>query len=87
MTIKKLKTAPKAPAGGEVADMPAAGQKTGAAIANRLRLDAPDPAALAAATASKKATQCALTAALVALAVAGLLTYILYAHWDFLMPV
>lgn len=82
MTIKKLKTAPNT-----AGDAPAAGQKSGAAIASRLRLDAPDPATLAAATASKKATQCALTAALIALVVAGLLTYILYSHWEFLMPV
>jgi len=85
MTIKKLNTAPKT-AGGDAAET-TAGQKSGATIANRLRLDAPDPESLKAATASKKATQAALTAALIALAVAGLLTYMLYTHWEFLMPV
>jgi len=98
MTIKKLKTVKAAPqpkatdaasAEGEVADMPAdaAAPKTGATIADRFKLDAPDPAAAKGATSSKKATQFALTAALVALAVAGLLTFILYQHWEFLKDV
>jgi len=75
-------------ADGEVADMPtdAPAPKTGATIADRFKLDAPDPAALKKATASKKATQFALTAAVLALVVAGILTFTLYQHWDFLMP-
>jgi len=58
--------------------------KSGATIADRLKLDAADPKATAAATASKKATQIALTAAIVALAIAGVLTFVLYQHWEFL---
>jgi len=96
MTIKKLKTVKAAPApksdaaavDGEVADMPtdAAAPKAGATIADRFKLDAPDPAAVKKATASKKATQFALTAAVLALVLAGILTFTLYQHWDFLMP-
>ena len=77
MTIKKpMKTAataaPAAPAAGG-----------GATIANRFKLDAPDPDAKK--PAGKGAT-CAGVAGLLALAVAGILTYILYQHWEFLMP-
>ena len=92
MTIKKLKTVKAAPlakpAEGEVvADMPTgAAQKTAATIADRFKLDAADPKAAKAATASKRATTIALTAAVVALIVAGILTAVLYLHWDYLMP-
>jgi len=96
MTIKKLKTVKAAPqpkadaaaAEGEVADMPTetSAPKAGATIADRFKLDAPDPATLKRATASKKATQFALTAAVLAFVVAGILTFTLYQHWDFLMP-
>jgi len=82
MTIKKIKTAPQTTAGGAAAG----GQKPGATIASRLKLDATDPAALKAATASKKATQFALTAAILGFVAAGLLTFVLYKHWEFLMP-
>jgi len=94
MTIKKLKTvkaapqpkAEAAPTDGSVADMPAepASPKTAATIADRFKLDAPDPAVAKGAVASKRATQIALTAGLVALAVAGILTFTLYQHWEFL---
>ena len=76
MTIKKpMKTA--------AAAQPA--QVGGATIANRLKLDASDGAAQAAQ--AGKATTAAVIAGLVALAVAGVLTYVLYQHWDFLMRV
>ena len=62
---------------------PAAPSTGGAAIASRLRLDAPDPSA---ARTSNKGLKPAFGFALVALAVAGLLTYMLWKHWEFLMP-
>ncbi len=73
MTIKKPMKAPSASA------TPAAG---GAAIASRLRLDAPGPSAAKTISGLKPA----FGAALAALAVAGILTYMLWKHWEFLMP-
>jgi hypothetical protein len=43
-------------------------------------------AALKNGTVGKKAATCAFAFALIGLAVAGILTYILYKHWEFLMP-
>ena len=78
MTIKKpMKVATSAGAA-----TPSAG---GATIANRLKLDMPDPGAKKSAPAGV-ATKCAATAGCLALIVAGILTFILYQHWDFLMP-
>ena len=78
MTIKKpMKTA--APAADTAA--PAAG---GATIANRFKLDMTEPEKKPAA--SSTATTVAGVAGLIALIVAGILTYILYQHWEFLMP-
>ena len=53
------------------------------AVADRFRLDA--PSAPKGVPAGKGATIAAV-AGLIALAVAGILTYLLYQHWDFLMP-
>ena len=78
MTIKK----PRKTAATAGAAVPATG---GATIANRLKLDMPDPGAKKPAP-TGVATKCAATAALIALAVAGILTFILYKHWEFLMP-
>ena len=78
MTIKKpRKTA--ATAAKTVA--PAAG---GATIANRFKQDMTEPEKKPAA--SSTATTVAGIAGLIALAVAGILTFILYQHWEFLMP-
>ena len=78
MTIKKpMKAA--APAAETAA--PAAG---GATIANRFKLDMTEPEKKP--TASSTATTVAGVAGLVALVVAGILTYILWQHWEFLMP-
>ena len=78
MTIKKpMKAA--APAADVTA--PTAG---GATIANRFKLDMTEPEKKS--TAGGKATTCAVAAGLIALAVAGILTYILWQHWEFLMP-
>jgi len=78
MTIKKPMRAPKT-AGASAA--PAVG---GATIADRFKLDMPD--AEAQKPAAGKATTVAVIAGFVALAVAGILTYILWQHWEFLMP-
>ena len=78
MTIKKpMKAA--APAADTAAT--AAG---GATIADRFKLDMTEPEKKP--TASGKSTTCAVAAGLIALAVAGILTYILWQHWEFLMP-
>lgn len=74
MTIKKpMKTAAAAPA-----------QVGGATIAGRLQLDTSDVAKAPAE--GGKASTVALVAGLLALAVAGILTYVLWQHWEFLMP-
>ena len=78
MTIKKpMKAA--APAADTAAT--AAG---GATIADRFKLDMTEPEKKPAA--SSTATTVAGVAGLIALIVAGILTYILYQHWEFLMP-
>ena len=78
MTIKKpMKAA--APAADTAAT--AAG---GATIADRFKLDMTEPEKKP--TAGGKSTTCAVVAGLIALAVAGILTYILWQHWEFLMP-
>ncbi len=84
MTIKKpmsvkrptVKADPMSATEG-VAEMPAA-----AMIADRFKLDAPDPHAKKAA--SGTGATVAAIAGLAALAVVGVLTFILFQHWDFL---
>lgn len=78
MTIKKPM---KAPAPASDAAAPAAG---GATIADRFKLDMTEPAKKPAA--GGPASTIAAVAGLLALAVAGILTYILWQHWEFLMP-
>jgi hypothetical protein len=74
MTIKKpMKTAAAAPA-----------QVGGVTIAGRLQLGTSDVAKSPAA--GGKASTVAVVAGLIALAVAGILTYVLWQHWEFLMP-
>jgi len=77
MTIKKPMKAPETAA-------PAAPSVGGATIADRFKLDMPDPNAQR--PAAGKATVCAVAAALLAVVVAGVLTYVLWQHWEFLMP-
>ena len=74
MTIKK--PTPSAPA--EPTMAPATG---GATIADRFKLDMPDPNAR---KASGAGTTMAVVAGLLALAVAGVLTFIIYQHWQYL---
>ena len=78
MTIKKQM---KAAAPAADATAPAAG---GATIADRFKLDMAEPEKKP--VAGGTATTVAGIAGLIALAVAGILTYILYQHWEFLMP-
>ena len=78
MTIKKPMKAPETAA---VPEMPPAASG-GATIADRFKLDLQDPSA-------KKAkagvgTIIGLAGALLALAVSGVLTFVLYQHWEFL---
>lgn len=66
----------------EPAAIPPAG---GATIADRFKLDLSDPGAKKPA-AGGKAAACTLAAGLAALAAAGILAYLLWQHWEFLMP-
>ena len=69
----------KAPEAAETVAAPAAG---GATIADRFKLDVSDvPAAK---PKSGVGTTIAVIAGLVALAVAGVLTFVIYQHWEFL---
>lgn len=85
MTIKKpirKATPAEVPAATEqTAGAPAAG---GATIADRFKLDMPDPKAAKAV--STVADKIALCAALLGLAAAGFLAFTLWQHWQFLMP-
>ena len=77
MTIKKPVTKP-------AAAKPAAAAG-GATIADRFKLDTPEPKkAKASGSINSTAATIALAAGLAALAVAGILTFIMYQHWDFL---
>ena len=79
MTIKKpMKVA--APA--QTAGAPAPGGN--ATIADRFKLDMTEPEKKP--SVSSTASTVAGIAGLIALIVAGILTYILYQHWEFLMP-
>ena len=71
----------KAPAPASDAAAPATG---GATIADRFKLDMTEPAKKPAA--GGPSSTIAAVAGLLALAVAGILTYILWQHWEFLMP-
>gem|GEM_PF-981785 len=73
MTIKK-------PTNATVAAEPVAAAG-GATIADRFKLDMTDAPKKAGST---KATMIATVVGLVALAVVGILTFVIYQHWDFL---
>ena len=79
MTIKKPLNKPKA-AAPEEGSSPSAG---GAAIADRFKLDLQDPSAKKGSGGGKAATVAAI-AGFIALIVAGVLTFIIYQHWEFL---
>ncbi len=85
MTIKKpMKvTKPTAAAAEPVAGAdPAAAPAGGATIADRFKLDAPEPKAKT--SSGGTAALIAGVAALAALGVVGVLTFIMYQHWEFL---
>lgn len=75
MTIKK----PTKPAAPEPTAAPATG---GATIADRFKLDMTEPAPKKAA--GGVGAMCAVAAGLLALAVAGILTFVLFQHFQFL---
>ena len=87
MTVKKTLSlkrpasaaAPKPAGGAEASAAPAAAG--GATIADRFRLDTP---AETKSSGAGVGTKIAVIAALLALAVAGILLYTLYDHWEFL---
>lgn len=54
----------------------------GATIADRFKLDIPDPNAKK--VSAGKGSMVAVVAGLLALAVAGVLTFVIYQHWQFL---
>ena len=85
MTIKKpMNTAPTVKAAVPGAEtQPAAPAAGGATIADRFKLDITDPSAKKSAPAGKGA-MVAVVAGVIALAVAGILAFILLQHWDFL---
>ena len=78
MTIKKIKTAPK-PAE-PAAD---AAPVSGTAIADRFRLDIQDPSEKKSSSGGIAATIAGI-AGFIALGVAGILTFVIYQHWEFL---
>ena len=85
MTIKKtLKVKPTGSpaAASEPAAIPPTG---GATIADRFKLDLSDPGAKKQASGGTAAA-CTVAAGLAALAAAGILAYLLWQHWEFLMP-
>lgn len=88
MTIKKPMSvkrptvkADAMPSNEGVAEIPSA--PAAATIADRFKLDAPDPNAKKSA-ASGAGTTVAVLAGVAALAVAGVLTFIIFQHWEFL---
>ena len=87
MTIKKIKPVKpaSAPAAATPVAVPAAPAAGGATIADRFKLDVPEPSAKSGGgTVGKKAAMIALVVGLVALTVAGILAFVLYQHWDYL---
>ena len=65
-----------------MAEMSAAPAAGGATIADRFKLDLQDPSAKK--QSAGVGTTVAVIAALLALAVSGFLTFVLYQHWEFL---
>ncbi|MGN0854710.1 MAG: hypothetical protein ACI4R9_04235 [Kiritimatiellia bacterium] len=66
---------------------PASAGTGGAAIADRFKLD---PSATGPAykgpTTGKTAATCALVAGIISFGLIGILTFVLYSHWEYLMP-
>jgi len=85
MTIKKPMKVKPSGASKPAAEGDKPASTGGAAIANRFKLDV--PAEPPKASASGPAVTAAFIAALLSLGVAGFLTYLMWKHWEFLMPV
>ena len=85
MTIKKPMTVkrPTEQAASPMSAEPASAAAPSAAIADRFRLDAPAEGAKKKASGGVGATV-ALVAGVAALVVAGILTFVIYQHWNFL---
>ena len=66
---------------------PAPMSSGGAAIADRFRLDIPSGPSAKNGTVSKSSALFALIAGGIALFTAGVLTFLLYSHWDYLAQV
>ena len=77
MTIKKPTNV-----GADAAETPTVATTGGATIADRFKLDMPDPNARKAP--AGKGALFAVVAGLLALGAAGVLTFVLYQHWTFL---
>ena len=84
MTIKKPMKAPET-AETVATIAPTASATGGATIADRFKLDLQDPTA--AKPSAGAGTVAALIAAVLALVAAGVLTFVLYQHWEFLQGV
>ena len=85
LSLKRPAAAPVADANDNAADAPAtvAPPTGGATIADRFKLDLQDPSAKKGSGGGKAATVAAI-AGFIALIVAGVLTFIIYQHWEFL---
>ncbi len=79
MTVKRPTLGAAAPASAE-----AAANSGAATIADRFKLDAPDPKSLKKSSSGGPATMAAVIAAVIALIVSGILTFVMYQHWEFL---
>lgn len=82
MTIKKRPSAPGAP----VAASAGSAAPSRAAISDRFKLETLGTGAEKPAVVGRTPALVALIAGLLALTVSGLLTFILWKHWEFLMP-
>ena len=81
MTVKRPTMGAAAPASAE-----AAANSGAATIADRFKLDAPDPKSVKKSSGGGggPATTAAVIAAVIALIVSGILTFVMYQHWEFL---
>ena len=79
MSVKRPLESAAAPASAE------AGATSGAAtIADRFKLDVPDPKSARKSSGGGPATMAAVIAGVIALVVSGILTFVMYQHWEFL---
>ena len=91
MTIKKIKPIKPAAApaaqvstGDNAPSAAAPAAPAGATIADRFKLDVPEAKATKGGSVGKTAATIALVVGFAALVLAGVLTFVMYQHWDFL---